>query len=45
MQNKMDKGSANVTRINGLQAMEICLEPGFDWKESVGKNLPGCPEW
>jgi hypothetical protein len=35
----------NITRVNGLQTMEICLEVGFDWKESVGKNLPGCPEW
>ena len=25
--------------------MEICLEPGFDWIESVGKKMPDCPEW
>ena len=37
--------SISITRVNGLQSMEICLEVGFDWKESVGKNMPGCPEW
>ena len=41
----MEKAKVNITRVNGLQAMEICLDVGFDWKETVGKTMPGCPEW
>ena len=44
---KKDMGGAHVaiTKVAGLQAMEICLDVGFDWASMVGTNLPGCPTW
>jgi hypothetical protein len=42
---EMDGAKIAITDVKGLRAMEICVEPGFDWKEKVGKNMPGCPEW
>jgi hypothetical protein len=45
MKKDMNGASVSITDVAGLRAMEICVEAGFDWKEKVGKNMPGCPEW
>ena len=26
-------------------AMEITIQPGFDWRAKIGPKLPNCPKW
>ena len=41
---EMGLATANVVNIGDKTSMEITLNPGFNWVESVSPLLPGCPK-
>ena len=41
---EMGLATANVVNVGDKTSMEITLNPGFNWVESVSPLLPGCPK-